>query len=71
MRCSPAAARPGIETRGVSGHGFIDVVCWRDPDRHVIELTTKTADDREKLDPDRARRTDRVTGDEDAGLITA
>lgn len=46
----------GIETGGASGHGFIDVVCCRDPDRHVIELTTKTADDREKLDPDRARR---------------
>jgi catechol 2,3-dioxygenase-like lactoylglutathione lyase family enzyme len=33
----------GIETRGISDHGFIDSVYFRDPDGYVIELTTKTA----------------------------
>ena len=46
----------GIETRGVSDHGFIDSIYFRDPNGYVIELTTKTADDHEDLDRDRARR---------------
>jgi hypothetical protein len=47
----------GIETRGVSDHGFIDSVDFRDPDGYVVELTTKTAEEHELLDLDRARRT--------------
>ena len=47
----------GIETRGVSDHGFIDSVYFRDPDGYVVELTTKTAAEHELLDPERARRT--------------
>jgi len=31
----------GIETRGVSDHGFIDSIYFRDPNGYVIELTTK------------------------------
>jgi len=31
----------GIETRGVSHHGFIDSIYFRDPSGYVIELTTK------------------------------
>jgi len=31
----------GIETRGVSDHGFIDSIYFRDPNGYVIELTAK------------------------------
>ena len=47
----------GIETRGVSDHGFIDSVYFRDPDGYVVELTTKTAAEHELLDRERARAT--------------
>jgi catechol 2,3-dioxygenase-like lactoylglutathione lyase family enzyme len=47
----------GIETRGVSDHGFIDSVYFRDPDGYVVELTIKTAAEHELLDSERARRT--------------
>ena len=30
----------GIETRGVSDHGFLDSIYFRDPNGYVIELTT-------------------------------
>jgi catechol 2,3-dioxygenase-like lactoylglutathione lyase family enzyme len=33
--------REGVETRGVSHHGFIDSIYFRDPNGYVIELTTK------------------------------
>ena len=32
----------GIETRGVSDHGFIHSIYFRDPNGYVIELTAKT-----------------------------
>ena len=31
----------GVETRGISDHGFIDSIYFRDPNGYVIELTTK------------------------------
>jgi catechol 2,3-dioxygenase-like lactoylglutathione lyase family enzyme len=31
----------GIETRGISDHGFIDSIYFRDPNGYVIELTAK------------------------------
>ena len=31
----------GIETRGVSDHGFIDSIYFRDPNGYVIELAAK------------------------------
>ena len=31
----------GIETRGVSNHGFIDSIYFRDPNGYVIELCSK------------------------------
>jgi catechol 2,3-dioxygenase-like lactoylglutathione lyase family enzyme len=34
----------GIETRGISNHGFIDSIYFRDPNGYVIELTAKRAD---------------------------
>ena len=41
----------GIETRGVSDHGFIDSIYFRDPNGYVIELTAKRADHAERMDP--------------------
>jgi catechol-2,3-dioxygenase len=46
----------GIETRGVSDHGFIHSIYLRDPNGYVIELTAKTADEHEELDQARARK---------------
>ncbi len=31
----------GMETRGISDHGFIDSIYFRDPNGYVIELTAK------------------------------
>jgi catechol 2,3-dioxygenase-like lactoylglutathione lyase family enzyme len=45
----------GIESRGVSDHGFIHSIYLRDPNGYVIELTAKTADEHEEFDPTRAR----------------
>jgi catechol 2,3-dioxygenase-like lactoylglutathione lyase family enzyme len=36
--------RAGIETRGISDHGFIDSIYFRDPNGYVIELTAKRPD---------------------------
>ena len=33
----------GMDTRGVSNHGFIDSIYFRDPSGYVIELCAKTA----------------------------
>ena len=33
----------GMETRGISDHGFIDSIYFRDPNGYVIELTAKRA----------------------------
>jgi len=41
----------GIETRGVSHHGFIDSIYFRDPNGYVIELTTKLAGHDSALNP--------------------
>ena len=34
----------GMETRGISDHGFIDSIYFRDPNGYVIELTAKRDD---------------------------
>jgi catechol 2,3-dioxygenase-like lactoylglutathione lyase family enzyme len=34
----------GVETRGVSDHGFINSIYFRDPNGYVIELTAKRPD---------------------------
>ena len=34
----------GIHTRGISDHGFVRSIYFRDPNGYVIELTTKSAD---------------------------
>jgi len=41
----------GIETRGVSNHGFIDSIYFRDPNGYVIELCTKREGHDGAMDP--------------------
>lgn len=43
----------GIETRGVSEHGFVRSIYFRDPNGYVIELTAKTATHDDEMDPAR------------------
>jgi len=45
----------GIETRGISDHGFIDSIYFRDPNGYVVELTAKRDRHDESLDGRRAR----------------
>ncbi len=41
----------GIETRGISNHGFIDSIYFRDPNGYVIELCAKRAGHDDAMDP--------------------
>ena len=41
----------GIETRGVSDHGFIDSIYFRDPNGYVIELCAKRDNHDSAMDP--------------------
>jgi catechol 2,3-dioxygenase-like lactoylglutathione lyase family enzyme len=41
----------GMEVRGVSDHGFIDSIYFRDPNGYVIELTAKRPDHDAHMDP--------------------
>lgn len=41
----------GIETRGISDHGFIRSIYFRDPNGYVIELTAKISGREEGLNP--------------------
>ena len=41
----------GIETRGVSDHGFIHSIYFRDPNGYVIELTAKVPGHEGVMDP--------------------
>ena len=43
----------GIDTRGVSNHGFIDSIYFRDPNGYVIELCAKKAGHDAAMDPAR------------------
>jgi catechol 2,3-dioxygenase-like lactoylglutathione lyase family enzyme len=43
----------GIETRGISDHGFIHSIYFRDPNGYVIELTAKQPNHDEAVDPAR------------------
>ena len=42
----------GIETRGISHHGFIDSIYFRDPNGYVIELCAKAESHDRAMDPD-------------------
>ena len=50
-RMFAAGPAQGIETRGVSDHGFIDSIYFRDPNGYVIELTCKRPGHDEAMDP--------------------
>jgi catechol 2,3-dioxygenase-like lactoylglutathione lyase family enzyme len=41
----------GVETRGISDHGFIDSIYFRDPNGYVIELTAKRPHHADAVDP--------------------
>jgi catechol 2,3-dioxygenase-like lactoylglutathione lyase family enzyme len=41
----------GIDTRGVSDHGFIHSIYFRDPNGYVIELAAKTPRHDREMDP--------------------
>ncbi len=41
----------GMETRGISDHGFIDSIYFRDPNGYVIELTAKKPGHDQAMDP--------------------
>jgi catechol 2,3-dioxygenase-like lactoylglutathione lyase family enzyme len=43
----------GIETRGISDHGFIDSIYFRDPDGYVLELCARRPGHEEAMDPAR------------------
>ena len=43
----------GMETRGVSDHGFVDSIYFRDPNGYVVELTAKRPGHDEMMDPAR------------------
>lgn len=43
----------GRETRGVSDHGFVDSIYFRDPNGYVVELTAKRPGHDELMDPER------------------
>jgi catechol 2,3-dioxygenase-like lactoylglutathione lyase family enzyme len=40
-----------IETRGISDHGFVRSIYFRDPNGYVIELTAKTPEHARMMDP--------------------
>jgi catechol 2,3-dioxygenase-like lactoylglutathione lyase family enzyme len=41
----------GVETRGISDHGFIRSIYFRDPNGYVIELTAKKPGHEDAMDP--------------------
>jgi catechol-2,3-dioxygenase len=41
----------GIETRGISDHGFIHSIYFRDPNGYVIELTARMPNHARAMDP--------------------
>jgi len=43
--------KAGIHTRGISDHGFIDSIYFRDPNGYVIELTARRENHEREMDP--------------------
>ncbi len=41
----------GVETRGISDHEFVHSIYFRDPNGYVIELTAKTPEHAQLMDP--------------------
>ncbi|MEK9776257.1 MAG: VOC family protein [Quisquiliibacterium sp.] len=52
--------KAGIETRGISDHGFIDSIYLRDPNGYVIELCAKKAGHDQAMDPARNGSRDKL-----------
>ena len=52
--------RAGIETRGISDHGFIDSIYFRDPNGYVIELTCRRDDYDDQMTRARAKAHDEL-----------
>ena len=50
----------GVETRGISDHGFIDSIYFRDPNGYVIELTAKRPGHDDAMDPKKNRARERL-----------
>lgn len=44
-------SQAGIETRGISNHGFIESIYFRDPNGYVIELCAKSASHDSAMNP--------------------
>ena len=61
----------GIETRGISDHGFIDSIYFRDPNGYVIELTAKRPGHDEAMDPKKNRARERLDDWQKAKSILA
>jgi catechol-2,3-dioxygenase len=51
----------GIETRGISDHGFVRSIYFRDPNGYVIELTAKTPEHARMIGPWPANGAQRVS----------
>jgi catechol 2,3-dioxygenase-like lactoylglutathione lyase family enzyme len=50
----------GIEVRGISDHGFIDSIYFRDPNGYVVELCAKRPGHDEAMDPARNGARDKL-----------
>jgi catechol 2,3-dioxygenase-like lactoylglutathione lyase family enzyme len=50
----------GIDTRGVSDHGFIESIYFRDPNGYVVELCSKSANHDAAMDPARNGARDKL-----------
>ena len=44
------AKKNNIETRGISDHGFISSIYFRDPNGYVVELAAKNTDNQDNKD---------------------
>ena len=70
-RCSQRAGA-GYRDTGVSDHGFLHSIYFRDPNGYVIELTAKLAGHDAEMDPEderRARKTGSMAGVESADRV--
>jgi catechol 2,3-dioxygenase-like lactoylglutathione lyase family enzyme len=52
------AKADGVEIRGVSDHGFVDSIYFRDPNGYVVELTAKREGHDAMMDPSQNRARD-------------
>ena len=59
MRMFDKGKAEGVDTRGVSDHGFIDSIYFRDPNGYVIELTAKKGEG----DEDRSEEAHKILSD--------